>query len=498
MLIVARNWDRFGGRSHEILNALLISKILELDFAFIWPQIDIFPEVNEQISFFSENFISKHKIEQIPEKVKPFTIDENKSINEIRFDIVNLDVAAIYLTNFFEIPKIKGLDTYSLFSEIRFEVWSEEVVVLAKDIFHELNNKEITKSLHCRYGDLVLGDFKQYPDMGKYIPYSAVRQYLDTQVNGNILIISDTQEVCDVLEDLYPNVFSRKAIISNNLNNGMSDDIIDLLILQESIEVIAPKTSAYSKLGAHLSGSEPIFLVDVIPEDAWILIFESAVDQSTYKEFGLVLSKYIQSRDIIWLLDYRLTQLGVKRFGNALDIASRVDPRNVIVKSLDAIRWVSLGNFKKALKSVKQGVSIGSQVQLIHRDPIFYAYSVQLVVEILYLQHLKNGFFTFVRYKHQFQKISKLLKLLNDLDPYQLPKGLVLSNITDSVNQLGKNDFPRLRNIPSRIRYSLRNLPGIHREKETSAIFQAYLFEESHYTHFLIRATMALRRSIHL
>jgi hypothetical protein len=498
MLIVARNWDRFGGRSHEILNAFLISKVFELDFAFIWPKIDIFPDVNEQFKFFSDKFIAKHKIEQIPQKITPFTINKKKNKNEIRSEILKLDVEAVYLTNFFEIPKISGLDTYSLFAELRFEVWSDEVLTLAKNISQKLTINEIRKTLHCRYGDLVSGEFRHYVDMEKYIPFAVVRQYLDTRVNENILIISDTQEVCDVLEALYPNVFSRKEITTNYSNNVINNDIIDLIILQESIDVIAPKNSAYSKLGAHLSGSEPRCLVEEISEEAWTLVFESALNQSTYKELDIALSKQIQSRDIIWLLDYRCTQLGVKRFGIALDMVSHIDPRNVIAQSLNAIRWVGVGNFENAMKSVKQSVSFGDQVKLVSKDPLFYAYSVQIVIDILYLQHIKSKFFTFRKRELQVQKISQLLQLLNTLDPYQIPKEIVLSNIKESINQVTEKDSHRLKNVLNKIRYSIRKLLGIQKEKEIYAIFQNYLFKESQYTHFLTRVTIALRESIDL
>jgi hypothetical protein len=105
--LLANNWDRFGGRALDILNGYLLSKKLGCNFAFHWPNDHRFPEMEEQIWFFSEEFIREHRIERAPEALEV----ENVNFNEMSLDdalsLINDSRSKHFFRNpnFFSLPK---------------------------------------------------------------------------------------------------------------------------------------------------------------------------------------------------------------------------------------------------------------------------------------------------------------------------------------------------------------------------------------------------------
>jgi hypothetical protein len=349
LLVLARNWDRFGGRCHEIFNALLISEVFNLDFAFVWPKIAIFPEVDEQILFFSPEFVSKYLINDVPSNISFLKFTPNVSKSELQLQIDSFQSDTIQLTNFFEIPKIIDVDTHKLFADLKYKVWSRDVLNLAENISQVMKNKRICVTIHYRCGDLVLGDFNQYPEPSKFIPYAVVRNYLMSNSDENVVVISDTPQITGVLESLHTNVYGSESLFDERDFYRVSRDIIDLIVLQESEKIVAPQSSAFSKLGAHLSGVELIDLVALITEEDWRIIFELALKADTYKEFDINIGTLLQSRDISWLISSRISHITLKDFNIAIDVACKADPFNLVVQSQKAVGLLCLGKYREAL-----------------------------------------------------------------------------------------------------------------------------------------------------
>ena len=78
----ANNWDRLGGRVLDILNSYILSKKLDCEFIFYWPLDDRFPEMEEQINFFSQNFIQQHRVHFDPQEFNFEFIDFSKFTQE--------------------------------------------------------------------------------------------------------------------------------------------------------------------------------------------------------------------------------------------------------------------------------------------------------------------------------------------------------------------------------------------------------------------------------
>ena len=85
MRIVAMEWDGFGSRCNEILNALLISKIVGCDFNFTWAKgnREILRNIDDQLAYFSRNFIKAHYSESINEPIYNLDTNSGKGRTEL-------------------------------------------------------------------------------------------------------------------------------------------------------------------------------------------------------------------------------------------------------------------------------------------------------------------------------------------------------------------------------------------------------------------------------
>lgn len=497
MLIVGRNWDRFGGRCHEILNAFLISKIFNIEFAFIWPSIEIFPEVDEQLNFFSSNFINRYKVDALLEEPVPLIIEGNLTKSQLQEKLNELQGGSIYLPNFFEVPKLVDVDTYRLFSELRQEVWSADLINVGNRLNSIMKDFGISGTVHCRFGDILYGDFCQYPDVNKYVPFPAIVKFLKNESQKMWVVISDSPEIVSVTSALCPNVVTRNHILDQIGQPPFSDDQLDLILLQESRQVVGPATSAFSKLGSHLSGQEPTDLVGSISEDEWEGILEYAVDRQSYGLFSPSIGAALQSRDISWLLDFRTNFIDIDVFNSAAEFACRVDANNVIARSQRAFGLAIKKDFRLAKSILSEGTPEANRVTNIHRDPIFYLLTIRTVVlmlEILQFFATRKLFKTRSNLKRLIQEVEEILEFLKSLDPYQLPKDIVLDNLVSAWLEIKSKNFPQGKFQRHRAIKDFLNLRSkLFIQSNISGSVLEIIAKEKNYQHFLVRVSSALR-----
>jgi hypothetical protein len=499
MLILGRNWDRFGGRCHEILNGFLISQIFKLEFGFIWPEIELFEEVNEQILFFSDNFIESYRLDFLKEKPMPFYIQPHITKIELERQIDELNCESIYLTNFFEIPVIEDVNTHILFSKLKKVVWSKSVLELGNKIEILMANNNIEGTIHLRYGDLLHGDFRQYPDVEKYIPFPAALRFLEKNLDKKVVIISDTQEIVSVAMNMRGNVVSRDFFKNQLEQTSMHDDLFDLVLLQESRVVFGPTRSAYSKLGAHLSGHEPIELVGQIQKYDWILILNLAVDGEIYLGLDESLRGSLKSRDLVWLLDFLLSEITLKEFNSVAKIACNADQENIIAKSQMAFGLACLGKFRIAKRIATQAVKGSRDSISIHRDPLFYSQAVSAMIHMIEILTYSGKW----RYRRKIsiliRKVDLILESLGCLDPFQLPKLVVTSNLEKTWSNINEHILHKTKiqapGFGKKLLDSFKNFFNLNTKYYKS--FANSVFTQEEYKHFLVRTSSALDKIVH-
>ena len=423
--ILAKNWDRLGGRVHEILNGFLLAKVLKLEFRFIWPEEKRFPEMSEQINIFSEDFIKKHRIyeDQIID-YEEILLPKKFNINLKEFKSQIQTISNKYYlrpSSFFEIPVFIDEDSYSLFKDCAEEVFSPKIRELDKKIKIYLKEKGVSRVLHLRYGDLVTGSFRQYPDVHKYFPFCLAYKILSTtNAYSHTIIISDTPEITIELCKLNDTFYRSGDLIAEKRNENEFDSLIlDLLIMKNCKTVIAPSLSAFSRLGAHLGGNE----LKIISVDNQITNINDMLNwinkNFIYKNLANNLAGLLFARDIAQLMNKHSIYLDLRDWYKIALIATNADPNFVIGCAQMAVVQSFYGKHSKASKIIKNIKELAFKSMPTHHDPLTYLTVVEifcLTIQI-YQQLVKKNR---TKSLYLFNEVSKLQKTLKTLNPFQI------------------------------------------------------------------------------
>jgi hypothetical protein len=385
------------------------------------------------------------------------------------------------------VPKLAGVDTLALFRNLKDDLWSKQTLEFASRISESMSFSNIGGAIHCRYGDILEGDFRQYPDVKKYVPFVAISKFIEKNSQQSWVVISDTPQVVEVLKSKSHTVVDRSTILMENQFNSIPVDLFDLLLLQESKQVVGPSESAFSKLGAHLSGKEPLELVNELGPTEWEQIFGDILELEIYKDFDPRLRGLIQSRDIAWVLDFRMSYLGLGKFSEAAKIACAVDAENVVAQCQLAFSLGCGNDFVQSLEILNQAKEYASEVKNIHRDPLFYVFSMLFIVQVLQIFRLGFKQRNLQKIKNLFGELESAISMLNDLDPYQLPKDEIIGNFRDVMESIrGKVN---LRSTQKRIPLHVTSIlfpPKNSTSSDFLNFFIQRIFSQNDYEHMLV------------
>ena len=485
--IVALEWDGFSGRCNEILNALLVSKVLECNFKFVWPDADvkILGNVSNQIEYFSQDFITTHRLNSIDGPIYNLRTSSEKSREDLIKEIKRSGFTNFRIANGSsrEIPLIKGVNTLELFKELGDTIWSEQARNVKVSTSLAFNSHKVVNSIHIRSGDLLTGAWRQYPDVQKYVPISVLLTYLKKNTLEKLAIISDTFEISNYVPRNFNNTISNTQLHAETKVKESWVDLQDLFVMSFSKKVFAPSLSTFSIFGARLGGSETELIYGDFTNDDWDFALESALNSETYVEYNLNLARNIQARDIAWLIDRRCMQLNSQDLDKATQIGVAADDSFVVILAQRAISLVSNGDFVQAEKFA-QSAKLSAQSTLnTHGDPTYYSMVTMFTVNLIKNLHsLHLAEIDLARIHRQIQDIFAQ-------NVYQIPKHLEVDpNLRELFHELEKL-----------MKFSTKNsklFKNYRFEKDILLVFSKNIFNNNIYEHFLTNLTSALIATI--
>lgn len=438
--ILARNWDRFGGRLSEILNGYYLSKRFNLNFKFIWPDEKRFPEMRELLSVFSEAFLANHLISEAQlEKAQILQVQINRDQTAqefINFFKVGAIESAVTIADFFKVPIFKGeeeTDVLRMFRDAAAEIWSDEVNALIDEVSTLFPHRNV---LHARYGDLVSGAWSNFVDPTKYLTWNQISGFLQESAfeGKKVLLISDTKEIALA----FPKFLEPVPIIDSSkykFSQENLETLVDLFKMQSSAGVYSPTASAYSTLGGHLSGKpvSPLRVNRHVDKKDLRKILKL---DSCWEPIPLTLRKKLISRDI----DQEINRLdGVFDTGVFIKIARAAfmfDPKNAC--SINHYAFAQALNGRRDLSEslMQKSRNISDASAQVHQDPLYMSLLAEfLCISIGVIRDQRS----LLRRDHILKKLASLRaiqKKLTATRPYQIDKGLVEDNVEEILRLL--------------------------------------------------------------
>lgn len=493
MRIVAMEWDGFGSRCNEILNALLISKIVGCDFNFTWAKgnREILRNIDDQLAYFSRNFIKAHYSESINEPIYNLDTNSGKGRTELINEMKASGFQNFRLANgiFRSIPNVKDIDTQSLYQILGKTIWSEDVEETKKATELIFKANQVDNSIHIRSGDLLSGAWRQYPDINKYLPIGVVFTFLRKNTFNKFAIISDTVEISEVISKNFKNTIS-SALFHNQANvEDFFIDVQDLFIMSLSEKVYAPSFSVFSMVGSRLGGIETSLIYENFENEDWISTFKSSLDTQTYEDFSIDNAGKIQARDIVWLVDRLWSQLTINELEEATQIAVKADDSFVLGLSQRAILLLMAGDFSAAESNNASALEYAQLAKHVHGDPIYYALTTSLVI-----RNIKT-ICTLDFSEYNITQIHNDYSGVFDQTVYQVPKWHEVDPNLRRALQIFDELVSKLHH--NAVRYSANDIDKANSFKNNVlAEFQRNIFDKSNYQHFLTQLTKALIKTL--
>lgn len=373
--LIANNWDRFGGRALDILNGYVLAKKFGCKFAFYWPDDHRFPEMQEQIWFFSEEFIREHRIECAPEADEI----EHVNFNEMSFDaalslVFNLSSKQFFRNpDFFSLPKF--LDE-TLDEAQQFFSFSARQVISPKSLktWNELRAKYSQYiSIHGRYGDLVNGSFNQYVDPRKYVETISLTKLIKNlySTNERVVLLSDTAEISRAIEKIVKKGLQPFERVNSDAFGFTEYDLqnFELLTLASSKCIYASSSSAFSILASRI-GNVPIKSIrdeletrdSSYPSFKWIGRF--------YLKFNQEIRSQVISRDVLSVLDFYWKKMKFKEIIKYIEYAHKVNSDYVLSLCTTAIILKLRLKRTKSLVLIEHAEEIARSRVSVHHDPL--------------------------------------------------------------------------------------------------------------------------------
>ncbi len=435
--ILAKNWDRLGGRVHAILNGYLISKILDLEFRFIWPYEERCPEVFDQIKIFSTKFVQEHRVyeNQLQDWEQEFLpIACKQSSQEYRV-LVSNSVNRHYLrySDFFKVPQFSDIDTYALFMQCSSEIFSKEFLEIDRQVCNSLQELDIQTVFHLRYGDILNGSFRHYPDPSKYLPYCVVFKMLSQmESNKKVVLISDTSEISRCLSNLDNRYYTSDEIGIPKDSDEFQSTIRDLLIMKHCQSIFAVSLSAFSQLGTHLGGQE-VKTISIAKEIQNINEFLGWMESKNfYENIPTDLVGNLFARDITQLMNTHSKFLSLNKWFKIASKSVLADPEYVIGAAQLALVYSFKGQFSIAISKLTQVKKYAEEARRTHEDPLVYLGVIEffcLYMEII--KGIKKGNPSSSRLL--FTKCVSLIASLKKLDPFQIQLSDLIVPLEESL-----------------------------------------------------------------
>jgi hypothetical protein len=389
--VLSRRWDRFGGRLLDITNGLFVARALDVPFRFDWMHDDRNPETDAQLRFFDPEFVARYALPGGAfAGLTGFAAPdyERLSAEVVRAEINGQPAGSYFCARgLFEPPVIYGQsdrERRRQFRSLLLEMMAPEFRNRLTEVGNAVPVGRAVTVVHARFGDLVDGGFRQYPEPTKYVPYFHIDLALESLSGGDALVLlaTDSPEAARALRLRHPHV---ETAIDLGFRDGESDELdtmfTDIALFAAADRVIGPALSAFSTLGAALGErrveSVRNVLVPAIARDI------AAPHPHVYAELGGSLRGAFESRDLCAFLDRNALALEPQQYLEVAVRATTSDPRFVLAWCHAAAATVLAGgNRSDALELLARARPHAEEARVVHSDPFYFVAAAEFFVRL--------------------------------------------------------------------------------------------------------------------
>lgn len=432
-IILASNWDQFGGRACAILVAQALSKKLNCDFKFLWEVDSRSPDMDDRINFFSLKFQNENRVFSVdPDTEVCFINPKLHTLEEARAIVASMKQDVVLKIEAFLIPpNFLDESVKIVLSELRNIALESMNSDLAKDFFLFENFNSNSVAIHGRFGDLLIGQFSQYVPLDKYVDTLTYRYYIDRRKNRKKLIfLTDTELVLEGLEILTNTKLG--IDYKNDLCNNLQEHWADLFTLASSKSIVANYGSGFSVFASMLKG-EPIDIIKSPAKNIFNYDLENHYDQ-----FKSHIRNKLKSRDIINVLQKNFRVIQPSRTFELIEIAFKSDPDYVMASCFYSISQYLRGNKQFALQILINAEAQSRKVLSTHPDPLVLTLLVKYCLNSIEYSEVNRAsldeLMNLVPYQIPYKKFLLFLSSWNDKSTkkyFQWPSRayLIVSNI---------------------------------------------------------------------
>ena len=331
--------------------------------------------MEKQLAFFSNEFQAKHQVFEDKSAQVTRYLNVNDCIMDEAQSLVNglSEDSLLKVHNVSVLPKFvdESLQHALLqYSQIAKSVMSPEFTVLFDEVsdFHSQGT-----TIHGRFGDLLLGSFRQYVPITKYIDTISHRHLLERLKadNQKITFLTDSKEVTEGLQKILGVTIDidYKPFLGETRVGPFYQQCIDLFTLASSRSVFAASSSAFSQFATMFGGLQ-------ISEIRTALIGHSAENmleidfEEHYSNFITEIRGPLESRDLVSFLQIHWTGLEFNRIRDLLERAHRADPNYIFSACAWSVIQLLEGNQDFALKIIEDAELEARKVLSTHHDPL--------------------------------------------------------------------------------------------------------------------------------
>lgn len=364
--------------------------------------------MEQQLAFFSDEFQARHQIfEDKPANVMTYLNVNTCTMAEAQYLVDGLsENELLKVQNVIALPKFSDesiQEALTHYSQIAKSVMSPEFT----DLFDEVSDSHSQgTTIHGRFGDLLIGSFRQYVPINKYIDTISYRYLLERLKadNQKITFLTDSKEVTEGLRKILDVTIDidYEPFLSETRVGPFYEQCIDLFTLASSRSVFAASSSAFSQFATMFGGLK-------ISEVRTALIDHSAENllefdfEEHYSNFVTEIRGPLESRDLVSFLQIHWTGLEFNRIKDLLERAYNADPNYIFSACAWSVIQMLEGNQDLSVKILKAAELEARKVLSTHHDPLALVLLVKYCI-----------------FSVQFsQKVEKVRDELLSLSPYQ-------------------------------------------------------------------------------
>jgi hypothetical protein len=386
-MVVARRWDGLGGRLHALLNAWSIARALDLEFRFVWPR-NVFAALRDPRELFDDAFLARFEIPEdacadrvvLPDPTAS-SLPEARARCRAAGPLSFVDVAEC-----FDVPAFAGEPAAEAGERFRAGLgeigWSRAV----HELLGSARGFPEYSAVHARAGDIVDGAWRQFVPVEKYVPTAYVEYAVEALGGpgaGPVVVVSDNEAYVGDLKARFEHVRSPGDLVPGYA--GLSEAqraLADVLVLSRARCIFGPRTSAFSRLAAHLGDVDARCIGDVATESVARRRLRDGIARAAGEAARRMVLRPLLARDACWFLDVFSDALPVSEHLALARRATEVDPDFCGALNRLAAALALAGRDRAARKASSRALRAAARAE-VHADPLVESLATSICAGVL-------------------------------------------------------------------------------------------------------------------